>query len=137
MPIRIEYSDAGRGVTLIGEGVVTADDLLNANKEIYSRDLAAEPYDYGLFDSSGITAMPVSTDGMEALANRVMAVSGKMHDFTIAIFANSDAVSTYGQIWQFLTGKSGWRSQIFRSRADAIAWLKDEVTKKGRPFSLK
>ena len=130
MPIAIRYIDGGKGVILTGEGVVTGTDLLAANKEIYSRDLVAEPYHYGLFDADGLTGITASTEEMRALAAASIAVARRMPRFVIAIYAKDSLTFGLARMWEAFVEQSGWITHVFRERPRAVAWVKAEVEKR-------
>jgi hypothetical protein len=137
MPIVVKYIDAGRGVIYMGQGIVTGADLLGANKEIYSRDLAAEPYHYGLFDANGITGLTATIDEMRELATAAVAASRRMPQFVVAIYAKDMVTFGLARMWETLVAQSGWVTNVFRERREAVAWLKREVAERmGTRISL-
>jgi len=38
MPIQINYLDKGTGIEIIASGIVTGEEIINANKEIYNEE---------------------------------------------------------------------------------------------------
>ena len=118
-------------------GTVTGEDLLSANKEMFSRDLVGEPYDYGLFDATGVTDVKVSADKMRENAIEDVSEAPKMPQFVYAIYATNDVIFGLARMWEALVGESGWATHTFRKRSDAVQWLKTEVQRKfGYQISL-
>jgi len=127
IPIGITYLDDGAGVVFTGSGVVTGAEIRAANAEIFSRDLAARPYQYCLFDANGLTGMNVSADGVRAIAGQDISAARQMPVVVVAIYANSDLSFGLARMWESLVAQSGWTTGVFRDRAAAVAWLKKEV----------
>jgi hypothetical protein len=137
MPIEIMYFDGGKGVLWKASGTLTGEDLMAANKEMFSRDLIAEPYHYGLFDSTAVTEVKISADTMRDNAAQDLSEARRMPKFVYAIYAHSDVTFGLGRMWEALVGESGWATHTFRRRSDAVEWLETQVASKfGYPISL-
>lgn len=78
MAIEIKYFDGGKGVVWRASGTVTDEDLLSADKEMFSRNIVAEPYHYGLFDSTAVTDLNISAGTMRTDAHRCAQMRCKM-----------------------------------------------------------
>ena len=137
MAIEIKYFDGGKGVLWMASGTLTDEDLLSANKEMFSRDLVAEPYHYGLFDSTAVTEVKISADTMRENAMQDVSEAREMPKFVYAIYAKSDVTFGLGRMWEALVGESGWTTHTFGKRSDAVDWLRVQVaTKFGYQISL-
>jgi hypothetical protein len=137
MAIEIKYFDSGKGVLWMGAGTLTGEDLLLANKEMFSRDIVAEPYHYGLFDSAAVTEVEISADTMRQNAMQDVSEARQMPKFVFAIYAKSDVTFGLARMWEALVGESGWTTRTFGKRSDAVEWLKAQVaTKFGYQISL-
>ena len=137
MAIEIKYFDGGKGVLWRASGTVTGEDLLSANKEMFSRDVVAEPYHYGLFDSTDVTEVKVSANTMHENAMQDVSEARRMPNFVYAIYAKSDVTFGFARMWETLVGESGWVTHTFRKRSEAVEWLKAQVaTKFGYQISL-
>jgi hypothetical protein len=138
MAIEVQYFDGGKGVLWKACGTLTGEDLLSANEEMFSRDLAAQPYDYGLFDSTAVTDVKISADKMRENAIQDVFEARKMPKFVFAVYATTDVAFGLARMWEALVGESGWVTRTFRDRSDALQWLKTEVeTRFGYQISLK
>ena len=137
MAIEIKHFDGGKGVLWRASGTLTGEDLLSANNEMFSRNLLAEPYHYGLFDSTAVTEVKISADTMRENAVQDVSEARRMPKFVYAIYAKSDVTFGLGRMWETLIGESGWVTQTFRNRSDAVEWLKAQVAAKfGYQISL-
>lgn len=129
MPIEISYTDDERGVVLTGTGIVAGEDFLASNREIFSRDLATRPYGYILFDANGMTGTAISAGALREAADQGIAVSRYMPHLVFAIYANSDLAYGLARMWEIFVQRSGWKTQVFRTRSAAVAWLREEASK--------
>jgi hypothetical protein len=137
MAIEIKYFDGGKGVLWRASGTLTGEDLLAANKEMFSRDIVAEPYHYGLFDSTAVTEVKISAVRMRENAMQDVSESRRMPNFVYAIYAKSDVTFGLGRMWEALVGESVWVTYTFGKRPEAVDWLKTQVgTKFGYQISL-
>ena len=137
MPIEMKYFDGGKGILWRASGTLTGEDLLSANKEMFSRDLVAEPYHYGLFDSTDVTEVKVSAETMNENAMEDVSEARRMPNFVYAIYAKSDVTFGLGRMWEALVGESAWVTHTFGKRSDTVEWLKAQVvTKFGYQISL-
>lgn len=127
MAIELEYLDGGKGVIWKASGTLTGEDLLSANKEMFSRDMVKQPYHYGLFDAAAVTEVTVSADKMRQNAMEDVSEARLMPKFVFAVYVASDVAFGLARMWEALVGESGWATHTFRSRSEAVAWLKSEV----------
>ena len=130
MPIEVKYLDAGKGVVLTASGIVTGEDFIEASNEIFSRDLAAEPYLYAVVDFDGSNGTNISTSQLREIANRDLLASRYLPKGVVGIYANNDLPFALARIWQILVESSGWETRIFRSRPEAVSWVKQRVVDK-------
>lgn len=69
MPIQVRYLDNGIGVMFIGEGIVTGEDVINANKEIFSSEGKMKNFKYGFIDYSNASHFGASGDDAKIIAD--------------------------------------------------------------------
>lgn len=129
MPIETTYTDGGVGAVLVCEGIVTGKELTAALKEMFSRDLVAQPYLYNLFDCNELKRLDVATRDIRDAAELGVAASRCMPNFVVAIYASTDLAFGLARMWQTYVQQTGWNTHVFRSRPEAVGWLKGEVEK--------
>ena len=127
MPVKIQYLDGGKGVSFTVTGTITAEEFVKANEEIYSRDLRAEPYLYCLVDFDSVQAIQAAAADVRRVANQDLAASKDMPATVIAVYAKGDLPFALARMWQVFVEAANWDTKVFRSRADAVAWLKQRV----------
>lgn len=98
MPIEIQYFDQGKGVLWKASGTLTGEDLLAANKEMFSRDVSAEPYHYGFFDSSDVADVKIVSEIMRQNAREDVLESRRMPKFVYAIYAANDVAFGFARM---------------------------------------
>ena len=132
MPIKVKYLDNGLGVLFIGEGIVTGDDIINANRKIFSSVEKMKKYKYGLIDYSRITQFNVSTSEVEIIASQDMKASLFITDGVLAITAEQDFEFGINRMWEITVESSGlpWETTVFRDRDAAKKWVKQKVKEK-------
>jgi hypothetical protein len=129
MPVQTRYTDEGKGVILTLSGELTGRDVLTAYHEMHARDLAAQPFLYGLVDANGVTAMNVRTQDLYDIANQDIAAARRRGSTVavVGIYAKDDATFGLARMWEVLVAASGWDTGVFRERSEAVAWLKQHV----------
>lgn len=130
MPVDVKYLDGGKGVVAAMSGFVTGDELIAANREVFSRDLAAEPYLYSLVDCDEVGGVNVSTLQLHEIARQNIGASKNLQNYIVAIYAKNDLPFALARMWQVFVDRTGWDTQVFRSRPEAVAWIKELVLAK-------
>ena len=102
MPIEMKYLDDGRGVIYIGEGIVTGEDIISANRQFFSSKEIMTKNVYGLIDYSDITKFEVSTSELETIASQNEKASEYLTDGIIAVVAKNDLVFGISRMWEAL-----------------------------------
>lgn len=130
MPVELKYLDGGKGAIAVMSGHVTGDELIAANREVFSRDLAAEPYLYSLVDCDNIEGLNVSTLQLREVAQIDLSASKNLTNYVVAIYAKNDLPFALARMWQVFVEQAGWETRVFRSRPEAVAWVKRLVLAK-------
>ena len=130
MPVDVKYLDGGKGIIASLSGHVTGDDLIAANREVFSRDLAAEPYFYALVDFDDIQGLNVSTAQLRELALQHMKASEHLANFIVGVYAKNDLPFALARMWQVFVEGAGWSTRVARSKSEAVNWVKELVLAK-------
>ena len=131
MPIQIKYLDNGLGVLFMGEGIVTGDDVINSNREIFSSEDKFKNYKYGFIDYSNITHLNVSNSELGIIVSQDKKAFQFLPDGVIAIAAKQDLEFGINRMWEIIVENSGiqWETMVFRDKEKAKIWIKDRVKK--------
>jgi len=116
----------------IGEGIVTGEDVINANKEIFSSEEKMKNFKYGFIDYSNAFHFDASGDDAKIIADQDMEASKFIPDAILAILAREDLVFGLNRMWEMIAENAGlqWETMVFRDREKAEAWTKDRIRDK-------
>jgi hypothetical protein len=132
MPIKLKNLDSGLGVMLIGEGNVTGQEIIHANKKILSLKEKIEVSKYWIIDYSEATGYDVSTPEIEIIADQDKEISKYLPDYTVAIVTKQDIEFGVSRMWETIIQIKGlqWETKVFKVRNDAEQWIKNKVKEK-------
>ena len=130
MPLALQYSADGRGAFATASGKLTGDEFLAAVKTVNERD-PTTPILYLFFDFNGVSEVTWSVEDIKEAAK--LAVAASRQDGVprvVAIFAADDLHYGLARMYLAYIEETGWEASIFRTRPDAIAWLRQRVATK-------
>jgi hypothetical protein len=132
MPIEIKYIDGGLGVLFLGKGIVTGEDIINSNKQIFSSEEKMIKNKYGLTDYSNILNFEVSTSEVEIIASQDKKAAEYVPDGVIAVVAAKDLEFGINRMWEIIVECTGikWETMVFRARDKAEEWITERVKEK-------
>ena len=122
MSIQIEYLQDGYGIEFFGTGIVTGEEIYDANNIIYSGESLARQK-YQILNLSDANRVRVSQDEAVKLANQDIEASRTNPDIVIAIVATLDHAFGLGRMWEAHVNKSSFETMVFRKREEALAWI--------------
>ena len=126
MTIELRYRDNGKGVLFVCTGVVTASEIAEANKEIYS-DERLQTLRYQLIDYSGVERIDLSSDEIRTLAAMDSSASERNPEFLIAVVSPSDLSYGITRVWQAIIDEAELENSVFRTIAEAELWIKESM----------
>ena len=137
MPIEIKNCDGGNGIVIVIKGLVTDQELINAFEVHLTQDTEKfKRYKYILFDHTGLTKINITDKTVEFIAG-IGADASKVNPDLIAavvanvsIGANIDLVSRVSRIHELFIYRSHWDIMVFRTRIEAVRWIKNKVKEK-------
>lgn len=132
MPIQIDYLDNGLGACFRGTGVVTGQDILSANFEMFSTPEKTQKYKYGLADWTGVTEYKVTSSELEKAAIQDKNASQYLPELFVAVVADRDLEFGFSRMWAVFieANELNWEVMVFRNRAVAETWIKEKVKAK-------
>lgn len=124
MPIHVKHLE-DNGVILKGEGVVTFDDLRNANNIIYANDKRIKETTYQLVDLSAIDRVELSNNEIERLAQQDQLAFKVNPDMRIAIVGTKDLTYGLSRVWEVFACElySQQVCEVFRDLEAAREWV--------------
>ena len=132
MSIRLKNLDAGLGVVFIGEGTVTGEEIIRANRTILSFGERIKTSKYCIIDYSDAVKYDVSTSEIEMIAAQDKEISEYVPEYFVAIVAKKNLEFGVSRMWETVVQVKGlkWETMVFKDRADAEEWIKQKVREK-------
>jgi hypothetical protein len=128
MPYRIDFTTDGRGVIVTYEGRITEREVLAGLVERFADAERSQLLTYSLGDFTAVSAVDVSSGEVREVASRVREVLQRHAHLMAAIVAPADIAFGLGRMAQAYADDSGARIMVFRTRAEADAWVRAAVT---------
>jgi len=131
MPIEIEDCDGGIGVRLVFRGIVTDQEFLESLKWHLTQDNERfKKYRYSLSDLSAITEVNIAHETIQQVAYLCEDAAKINPDPFVAYFADNDLVYGLSRMFDTLVGNTNWETMVFRSRNEALEWIRERVKEK-------
>ena len=127
MPYETIYLDDEGGVITNYWGTVTDRELIESGKAKMAKLEVLTSYRYALTDCSRVEKFDVTAKGIQANAQVAYEVSKVNESFLVAIVTLSDLEFGMGRMWESYAAGSKVTSNVFRTRDEAEAWLRDNV----------
>lgn len=123
MPVQINIIQGGIGIEFISSGVVTGQEIIEANNKIYTRENLLS-LKYKIIDRSNCTDYQVTAEEIKSIAAQDIEAS-KINN-NIVILLISPTALQYGmtRMWQMHVEATGFRSEIFKNRDSANEYIK-------------
>lgn len=137
MPIDIQDCDGGIGIIIAFRGMVTDQDLIDSLKKHLSHDNDKfRKYKYILIDNTDLTKMVLTNETVEFIAGQLSGDARVNPDSVVAMVvyvamtANPDLLNGISVIHELFFNRSCWKRTIFRTRIEAVRWIKEKVKDK-------
>ncbi len=137
MPIEIKDCDGGIGNIIVIKGVIADQELIDAFEVHLTQDKEKfKKYNYVLFDHTGLAKMDITDETVEFIAGIGADASRVNPDLiaamvaNVSIGANIDHISRFSRMHELFIYRSNWETMIFRTRIEAVRWIKKKVREK-------
>jgi len=111
------------GVTAIFSGVITSQEIYDANTEILTHpDFPSLSYQLCIFQN--VSDFKISTNEMMLVAQRDADASKINANVKVAIVTDSSLVYGLGRMYEAFADESNWQTEIFWKIEEAHDWLK-------------
>lgn len=127
MSYTIEYTADGKGVYRMGEGVVTGAELVEAALSESSDETRARGLRWGLIDLSRVTRLAVTAADLRAISEANLRLASLTPRVVVGVVTGGNGVFSTVQMWQAMAKATGWKIEVFQSRAEAEAWIRQET----------
>jgi hypothetical protein len=136
MAILVSLTPDGVGVVYTSSGLLTGQDLIDADDR-FGAELERNPaLRYLLVDHSAIPDEDVDTKSLRLLADRTGHKLTVMPEGLVAIVAPNDVLFGLSRMWAGMSGGPRLIIEVTRERDAAIKWLEQKLGERGLPFEL-
>jgi hypothetical protein len=129
MPIIIRLTPDAMGIVVVGTGVVSVAEVLDAY-EAYLRDhrpeFAAARYFFA--DYTDMTSGGLVISDVKRLAEFSIDAAGTNPHLVLAVCAPSELIYAGSRIWAALIRVAGWKVDVSRDRASALSYIQQQVS---------
>ena len=137
MPIEIQDCDGATGNIIESRGLVTDQELIDSLRSHLTQDQEKfKNYKYILFDHSALTKLNITSKTVELIAGLWADTSRVNPDPIVAMVAyasygaNIDLLNIISRLHELFIYQSCWETRLFRTRPQAVRWIREEVKNK-------
>jgi hypothetical protein len=119
-----ELRNEGTFLAFTGSGVLTGPEIIETTRKLVEgRDVVSDVrLTLVLFDR--VTKVNVSADDVRRLIEVDKRLMRRIPRTGIAIVVPKDELFGLSRMWEMMVGIPGWETRVFRSAAEAEAWLR-------------
>ena len=136
MPIEIKECDGGMGNIIESRGMVTDQELIDSLEKHLTQDREKfKKYKYILLDHTALTKMEITNETVEVIAG-LWADASRVNPETIvamvayaAYGASIDLLNIISRLHELFFHQSCWETRMFRTKPQAVRWIREEVKK--------
>jgi len=137
MPIEIMDCDDGIGNIIVTRGMVTDQELIDSLERHLTHDKEKfKKYKYILFDHTELTKMDITNETVGFIAGLCADTSGINPDSIVAMVTNVtigagiDLINRISRMHELFVYRSCWKTMLFRTKPQAVRWIKEKVKDK-------
>ena len=131
MPIEIKDCDGGMGNMIVGQGIITDQELIDSLERHLTQDKEKfKKYKFSLSDFTAVTEMAIDSETVEFIAELSEESSKLNPDPIVAIVAIKNHIFGLSRMYETLIDKTDWEIMVFRSIREAVEWIKEKVSEK-------
>lgn len=131
MPIEINDMDAGHGVIICGWGFLSDEEFKLAHRDHLNQSIEKlQNYYWSFSDFTAMTGSDVKTETIRGVAQ--MCISAAKSDVSpvVAIAGTKDLTYGLSRMFEALASEAHWQVSVFRTREEAISWIRETVKKR-------
>lgn len=131
MPIEIKDCDGGIGVVIEFRGIVTDKEYVDALKTHLTQDKDKfKKYRYSLNDTDAVEEVHITKQSVEYISKLCVAASKNNPDPIVAMWGTTDIAFGLQRMAEALMSPTDWEMMTFRTREQAVEWIKERVKDK-------
>ena len=113
-----------KGIKWVFSGILTNDNLLNCNKELYE-DPRFLDIEYELCDFTAVKSFPLDSEVINMVGKMDLEQSKRNPNIKVAVISNAPVMIGLTNMYEAAAYSSPWETQFFENIEDARAWIKD------------
>ena len=129
MTIQINYPDNGIGIEIIASGIVTGEEIIKAQDEIYNEE-NLQKQKYQIIDRTHCTEYQVSSEDIERISDRDNRASEVNSYIIIAVVSSTPLQYGMTRMWQAYIREDRFVTKIFADRKSADEWIELQLGNK-------
>ena len=129
MAVRINYLDNGIGIEIIASGIVTGEEIIKAQEEIYNEE-NLQKQKYQIIDRTHCTEYQVSSEDIERISDIDNRASEVNSYIIIAVVSSTPLQYGMTRMWQAYIKEDRFMTKIFADRKSADEWIKLQLGNK-------
>ncbi len=122
MTIEVNFLDNGIGIEIIASGIVTGDEIIEAQKEIYHAD-NLNKQKYQIIDRTDCKKYQVYAEEIQVIADMDNDAADKNPNIIIAVVAPTTLQFGMTKMWQAYLKNDCFITKIFHDRKSADRWI--------------
>lgn len=127
MPYVSEFVDGGRGIVHTGSGTLTGEEMIAGALRVRAEVERTRLLEYGLADLSAVDELRVTPEDLRRLADEQLVTARLVPNTVAAVVATKDHIYGMARMWEAFADPTRWVTRVFRERAMAESWLRDQV----------
>jgi len=125
MGLQINHIQGGIGIEYVLSGIVTGEEIIAANKDIYNYENLRH-CKYKIVDRSNCTEYCLTAEDVRIISEQDKGASRINRNITIIFVSPTDLQYGMSRMWQAYTTETGFQSKIFKDRESAEEWMKEK-----------
>ena len=137
MPVEIKDCDGGIGIIIETRGRVADEELVNSfHNHLAHDEKIFKQYKYILIDNTELTKVDITNETTEAISGLFADTTRANPDSIVAMVAyvsygaNIDMANRISKIHELFSNQSCWETLLFRTKPQAVRWIRQKVKEK-------
>jgi hypothetical protein len=126
MPVQIKFIEDGLGVEFISSGIVTGNEIIQANEKIYTHEILPR-LKYKIVDRTHCAEYNVTTTDIQIIAGQDRKAAKINPNIIIALVSTTPLQYGMSRMWETYVDETGFQMGIFKDRGSANTWLRDKL----------
>ena len=118
-----KYVDGGRGLELVGTGVVLGSEVIQANGELIQEKERLRVVRFAIVLFEATAKLELTTEEIREIVDQDRLMAEWAPHMAVAIVARQDIQYGLARMWEAYVERVGWRTAVHRSRGEAEQWL--------------